>query len=75
LYVSADVPFWSYATYTQNIYMGLYGTGTSGWLAVTWSLAIEEQFYLLLPFIIRFVPYRLLPYVMAWFVLSAVTRR
>ncbi len=33
------------------------------WLGITWSLAVEEQFYLTLPFIIRLVSYRKLSYV------------
>ena len=33
----------------------------SHWLAATWSLAVEEQFYLLLPLVIWLVPSRKLP--------------
>lgn len=48
-----QMPIWSYATFTQNFYMvasGIYGN----FLGVTWSLAMEEQFYLLLPFAVFF---------------------
>jgi peptidoglycan/LPS O-acetylase OafA/YrhL len=75
LFMSADIPGWSYLTFTQNIYMGLEGTGASGWLAITWSLAVEEQFYLLLPVLIRFVPAHALPYLFMWLILSAVALR
>ena len=44
----------SYATFTQNFLMGYYDLFGPNWLGVTWSLAIEEQFYLLVPFIIVF---------------------
>lgn len=49
------LPLWSYATFTQNILMGLNGTFGPGALSVTWSLAVEEQFYLLAPLIILFL--------------------
>ncbi|RYD24084.1 MAG: hypothetical protein EOP88_01470 [Verrucomicrobiaceae bacterium] len=43
------MPHWSYATFTQNIFMGIRETFGANWLGVTWSLAVEEQFYLILP--------------------------
>jgi len=52
------IPPWCYFTFTQNFAMFARGDFGPSWLGVTWSLAIEEQFYLLLPFIIRFVPAR-----------------
>ena len=51
--VFADpVPLLSYATFTQNITMGLADSLGPTWLAVTWSLAVEEQFYLLMPLLL-----------------------
>lgn len=59
-------PSWfSCLTFAQNIYMGLAGTMGGMALAVTWSLAVEEQFYLGLPWIIRLLPVRLLPWLFA----------
>jgi peptidoglycan/LPS O-acetylase OafA/YrhL len=48
----------SYLTFTQNFIMGYHDSFGPNWLAVTWSLAIEEQFYLLVPLIIVFFPRR-----------------
>jgi peptidoglycan/LPS O-acetylase OafA/YrhL len=56
------LPFWSYATFTQNIVMILKQNMGPHWLTITWSLAVEEQFYLTLPLLIRIIPYRQLPY-------------
>ena len=49
------LPAWSYATFTQNLVIARWETFGPDWLAITWSLAIEEQFYLLLPLMVRFL--------------------
>ncbi len=46
------LPVWSYLFYFQNYLMIIKQSYGAGWLGVTWSLAIEEQFYLLLPLLI-----------------------
>ena len=56
-------PWWIYATFTQNFWMTQTGQFTPHFLDVTWSLAVEEQFYLTLPLIIRFTPPKRLPVV------------
>lgn len=43
------MPWWSYCTFTQNILMAMRGGYGGAFLDVTWSLAIEEQFYLIAP--------------------------
>ena len=54
------LPAWSYASFTQNLVMARQETLGPEWLGITWSLAVEEQFYLLLPFMVRFIaPLRL----------------
>lgn len=54
------LPLWTYATYTQNIFMGINETLGAHGLVATWSLAVEEQFYLVLPLVIFFLRGRLL---------------
>jgi peptidoglycan/LPS O-acetylase OafA/YrhL len=49
------IPAVYYASLTQNFWMAIHGEFGSIALGVTWSLAIEEQFYVTLPVIIRFV--------------------
>jgi peptidoglycan/LPS O-acetylase OafA/YrhL len=43
-----------YLTYTQNIHFSLHGWGITDILNHFWSLAIEEQFYLVWPLVIMF---------------------
>ncbi len=55
------VPFWNYFVLIQNFVMARTGEWGAAPLGVTWSVALEEQFYLFLPLWIRFVPRRWLP--------------
>ncbi|MGA9393478.1 MAG: acyltransferase [Candidatus Sulfotelmatobacter sp.] len=47
-----------YPVFLQNVWMAVHGKFGSLLLAPTWSLAVEEQFYLTLPLIIYFVSRR-----------------
>ena len=68
---SGPVPSWTFFTFTQNVGIALAGVMSGEALSVTWSLAIEEQFYLALPLIVRQVARKYLIYVIAGFVLAA----
>ena len=65
------VPWYAYATFTQNIRYAIGEPASPTWLGVTWSLAVEEQFYLILPAVVWFVSRRRLPYVLGGAILAA----
>jgi peptidoglycan/LPS O-acetylase OafA/YrhL len=46
-------PWYAYLTFTQNFWMAHAGSVGCNGLAMTWSLAVEEQFYLTVPLYIR----------------------
>jgi peptidoglycan/LPS O-acetylase OafA/YrhL len=46
-------PWYAYLTFTQNFWMTHAGSFGCNGLAMTWSLAVEEQFYLTVPLYIR----------------------
>ena len=64
--------WWVYPLFLQNFWMA--AKNDFGLWAVTWSLAVEEQFYLTLPSVIR-IARRMLPYLIgAGIVLAPVLR-
>ena len=58
----SDTPFSPgvYAAFGANIVMGISNTPGDVWLRPTWTLDVEEQFYLLLPIVICVTPRKLL---------------
>ena len=71
----APMPFWTYATFTQNIAMAVANTSGAHFLGITWSLAVEEQFYVVLPLLIAVVRPRLLPWLLAGLIALAPVLR
>ncbi|CAN5504376.1 acyltransferase [soil metagenome] len=68
-------PLWSYLSFSQPFFMISTGTIGAHWLAPTWTLALEEHFYLLAPMILVLAPRRLLPWLLgAAAVLAVVVR-
>jgi peptidoglycan/LPS O-acetylase OafA/YrhL len=53
-----SIPAWSYLTFTQNFYMISLDSIGPHWLAPTWTLALEEHFYLIAPAGIILTPRR-----------------
>lgn len=65
-------PWQSYLLFIQNFFVREFGIGPVG---VTWSLAIEEQFYLVWPLLILLLPRRVLPaFLISVVLLSPIVR-
>lgn len=62
----APLPMWSYLTFTQNFFYGARGEFGDPWMDVTWSLAMEEQFYIFLSLFIFFLNKR-------WLTIASLT--
>lgn len=62
-----SAPWWSYLFYLQNFMVPVI-TQATGPLGVTWSLAIEEQFYLVWPLIVRWCS----PAQLRWLAISVI---
>ena len=50
---SSALPTWSYLCFLQNVFMTMSESFGAEFLGITWSLAVEEQFYLFMPILIK----------------------
>ncbi|APH71490.1 acyltransferase family protein [Aquibium oceanicum] len=71
LYGGTKEPFWALATFTQNVLWAIEGRFGDAWTGVTWSLAVEEQFYLVVPLLILLISPKQLPWVLIPLVIAA----
>ena len=51
----AEIPWQFSTTFLQNIWMAVHNKLGSNAVNITWSLSVEEQFYLMLPLIVYFL--------------------
>ena len=65
---AGKMPLWAYPLFAQNL-TGDFTRGAA-WIAVTWSLAVEEQFYLIFPFIVRLLSRKALLVLMGFCVVA-----
>ncbi|MES2732321.1 MAG: acyltransferase [Bacteroidota bacterium] len=65
------LPAWSYFMMVHNFFMGSLNNMGNDSISVTWSIGIEEQFYILFPLIVFFLKGKWLPYVLVIFIISA----
>src|SRR5271170_5904260 len=71
----SSIPWVSYVTLTQNVWMAWLGTFGAGAMAATWSLAVEEQFYLPVPLVIRKISGSRLAFVLLAIIVAAPVLR
>lgn len=57
-WIDPPLPALSYLSLTQNVYMAWTGVLGSPWLMPTWTVTVEEQFYLVAPLLIVLIPAR-----------------
>jgi peptidoglycan/LPS O-acetylase OafA/YrhL len=68
-------PLWSYLSFTQSFLMIQAASIGAHWLAPTWTLALEEHFYLFIPALLVWTPARRLPWVLGGIALAALALR
>jgi len=69
------IPLWSYFAMLHNLYMAKFASLGNGAMSVTWSIGIEEQFYILFPLVIFFMKKKYIPVVLITAIVVAVFTR
>ena len=72
---NADTPPWRHLTLTQNLWMAEQGRWGPDAVSVTWSVAIEEQFYLLFPLCMLALPRRAVVWALLLTALASIAWR
>jgi peptidoglycan/LPS O-acetylase OafA/YrhL len=70
-----DFDIYRHFLFLQNLWEVNYTTIAYWWFAPAWSLAVEEQFYLVAPLLVRYLPRRWLPAVLGAAILLAPVLR
>ncbi len=66
------IPVWSYWAFCQNFFMAYNNHMGNPPMVITWSIAIEEQFYIIFPLILYKLKNRFVPLLLLLLVLTAL---
>ncbi|HET9278781.1 MAG TPA: acyltransferase [Flavitalea sp.] len=68
-------PDWTYIAMVHNFFMAFSENMGNDAMSVTWSIGIEEQFYLVFPFLVYYMRSRWLPYFLVFVMVLAFLAR
>jgi peptidoglycan/LPS O-acetylase OafA/YrhL len=71
--LALHAPYWQQVLFLQNFWIAT--TAGIGALNPTWSLAVEEQFYITIPLLISFCPRKVLPWMLGGIAVCAPLSR
>lgn len=74
-WVHAIFPAWTYPLFLSNLMLALGNEWDAPMLSLLWSIAVEEQFYLAAPWVMRAVPVARLPVLFGGLIALAVVLR
>lgn len=74
-WVHATSPAWVYPLFLTNIALAVQNAWDAPMLSPLWSLAVEEQFYLAAPWVVRWVPAPRIPHLLLGLAAAAVALR
>lgn len=69
------IPMWAYFLFIQNGWTAQTGSFGGDWMGVTWSLAVEVQYYVFIVFVVYLCPKRYISYVMVLMVSMSILIR
>jgi len=69
------ISIWHYLTFTQTEWMATHGSWGPHELAVTWSVSVEEHYYIIFPLVLLFASRKAVPYLLLSIALASATFR
>lgn len=73
--VNDQTPIWYHLSFTQNWWMAAHGTFGPDAMSITWSVAIEEQYYVFAPLALLMLPHRWIPAILVLIAASSALFR
>ena len=69
------ISIWHFLTFTQTWWMATYGSWGPLELAVTWSVSVEEHYYIIFPLVLLFISRKAVPWLLLAIALASATFR